>query len=265
VKVDLVADVGNSRIKWGRCLGGAVAATASLPPADPAAWEKQLQHWGVIGSPNWAIGSVHPENQEGFLDWLQGRGDAVRLLNRYDQLPIEVLADPPERVGVDRLFNAVAANARLRRGAKGRRGRPAVVIDAGTAVTVDLLSPAGAFMGGAIFPGRRLMAAALHDYTALLPLVAGAATTPPPVGANTVVAIEAGIHHAVAGGINQLVRRQLAAHYPRAGRPARPAVFLTGGDAALLEHSIDHRALLWPEMTLEGLRISAEALLGADL
>lgn len=260
MNVDLVADVGNSRIKWGRCLEGAVAATASLPPADPAVWEEQLQSWGVSGSPTWAIGSVHPALLEGFLDWLHGRGDAGRVLNRYDQLPIEVLADPPERVGVDRLFNAVAANDRLRRGVRSRRGRPAVVIDAGTAVTVDLLSPAGAFVGGAIFPGRRLMAGALHDYTALLPLVAGAATTPPPVGANTAAAIEAGIHHAVAGGINQLIRWQLAAHYPRVDPPVRPAVFLTGGDATLLENSIDNRALLWPEMTLEGLRISAEAL-----
>lgn len=260
MNVDLVADVGNSRIKWGRCLGEAVAATASLPAADPSAWDKQLQSWGVTGSLSWVIGSVQPDSLEGFLGWLRDRGDAVRLLNRYDQLPIEVLADPPERVGVDRLFNAVAANVRLRRGLKGRRGRPAVVIDAGTAVTVDWLSPTGAFMGGAIFPGRRLMAAALHDYTALLPLVAGIETTPAPVGTNTVAAIEAGIHHAVAGGINQLIRRQLAAYSPRVDHPARPAVFLTGGDAALLEHSIDNRALLWQEMTLEGLRISAEAL-----
>ena len=110
-------------------------------------------------------------------------------------------------------------------------------------------------MGGAIFPGRRLMAAALHDYTALLPLVAGAETAPPPVGTNTVAAIEAGIHHAVAGGINQLIHRKLAAHYPRVDHPARPAVFLTGGDAALLEGSIDYHTLLWPEMTLEGLSI----------
>ena len=44
-------------------------------------------------------------------------------------------------------------------------------------MTVDLVSPDGAFQGGAIFPGRKLMAAALHEYTALLPLVAGAETT----------------------------------------------------------------------------------------
>ncbi len=260
MNVDVVADVGNSRIKWGVCAKQGVTASASLPPGEPAAWDARLSDWGLTGSLIWAIGGVHPGNLEGLLEWLRGRGDTVRLLNRYDQLPIKVLADPPERVGLDRLFNAVAANARLRRGAKNRRARAAVIIDAGTAVTVDLISPDGAFEGGAIFPGRRLMAAALHDYTALLPLVLGSEASPPPVGKNTTTAIEAGIHYAVAGGINQLIRRQLGAHFQRAGRLAKPAVFLTGGDAPLLQHSIDYRAVLWPEMTLEGLRLSAEAL-----
>ena len=261
MNVDVVADVGNSRIKWGRCAKGAVVAAASLPPDDTAAWEKQLQDWGLSESLAWGIGSVSPENLGGLVRWLQGRGDTSRILTRADQLPIEVLTEYPDRVGIDRLLNAVAAKARLGRRAKGRRPKPTVIIDAGTAVTVDLLGPTGAFEGGAIFPGRRLMATALHDHTAQLPLVAGAEKTPPPVGKNTLAAIEAGIHHAVAGGINQLIRWQLGGSYPRVDHPGlgEPAIFLTGGDGPLLQHSIDNRAVLWPEMTLEGLRISAEA------
>ena len=184
----------------------------------------------------------------------------MRLLARHDRLPLEVRTESPERVGVDRLLNAVAANSWLRRGPKGRQPRPAVIVDAGTAVTVDFVSPDGAFEGGAIFPGRRLMAAALHDYTALLPLVVGAESCPPPFGKNTIAAIEAGIHHAVAGGINQLIRGQRGALCPEVKHSARFVVFLTGGDAPLLQHSLDNRAVLWPEMTLEGLRLSAEAL-----
>lgn len=251
MNVQLVADVGNSRVKWGLCAGGKVAASASLPHDDPAAWEKQLAGWRLTGSLMWAVGGVHPARLEGLTRWLEGRGDVIVLLTRHDRLPLAVRVDAPERVGVDRLLNAVAANDRLRRGAKGRAPRAAVVIDAGTAVTVDWVGPDGAFEGGAIFPGLRLMAAALHDYTALLPLVDATAADPPPVGKNTAAAIEAGIHHAVAGGVNQLIRRQ---------RAARPAIFLTGGDAALLRGSIDGRPILWPEMTLEGLRISAGAL-----
>ncbi len=252
MKVDVVADVGNSRIKWGLCEEQGLRASASLAPGDPAAWEKQIADWHLTGSLIWAIGSVHPGNLEVLTDWLQTRRDKVRLLARHDLLPLEVRVDFPERVGVDRLLNAVAANFRLRHEANSQQARAAVVIDAGTAVTVDLLSADGAFEGGAIFPGRRLMAAAVHDYTALLPLVVGMETDPSPVGKNTTAAIETGIHHAVAGGINLLVRRQLELSAPA-------VVFLTGGDAPFLRSSIDNRAILWPEMTLEGLRLSTEA------
>jgi type III pantothenate kinase len=250
VKVDIVADVGNSRIKWGVCAKQGITASASLPPGDPPTWEKQINNWHLTGSLIWAIGSVHPGNLEVLTDWLQSRGDKVGMLARHDLLPLEIRVDFPERVGVDRLLNAVAANSRLPRNVKNQAARAAVIIDAGTAVTVDFVSPDGAFEGGAIFPGRKLMAAALHDYTALLPLVAGAETTPSPVGKNTTAAIEAGIHHAVAGGINQLIRQL----------DAQAVVFLTGGDAPLLLPSLDPCAILWPEMTLEGLRLSAEAL-----
>ena len=254
VNAEVVADVGNSRIKWGVCAEQRITASASLPLRDAAAWEKQISDWGLSGSLIWAIGSVHPGNLEALTHWLQSRGDKVGFTARHDLLPLEIRVDSPERVGVDRLLNAVAANfhfaARRRQGA-----RPAVIIDAGTAITADLLGPDGAFEGGAIFPGRKLMAVALHEYTALLPIVAGAEDNPPPVGKNTIAAIEAGIYHAAAGGINQLIRRQLATPIPSLNYRGKSALFLTGGDAALLEKSIEHRAVLWPEMTLEGLRL----------
>jgi type III pantothenate kinase len=179
----------------------------------------------------------------------------VGLAARHELLPLEVRVDSPERVGVDRLLNAVAANFRLLQNVNDQVARGAVIIDAGTAVTVDVVSSDGAFEGGAIFPGRRLMAAALHEYTALLPFVVGEKSNPPPVGTNTIAAIETGIYYAVAGGINELIFR----HFLRAGSTVEPAVFLTGGDAPLMQDPIHNGALLWPEMTLEGLRLSAEA------
>jgi type III pantothenate kinase len=255
VNAQVVADVGNSRIKWGVCAEQRITASASLPPVDPAAWEKQLSDWGLSGSLIWAIGSVNPGNFKVLTDWLQSRGDKVGFIARHNLLPLEIRVDSPERVGVDRLLNAVAANFNLRPSGKRKQARLGVIIDAGTAVTVDVVSPDGAFEGGAIFPGRRLMAAALHEYTALLPFVVGERSNPPPVGTNTSAAIETGIYYAVAGGVNELIFR----HSLREGLTREPAVFLTGGDAGLMKDSIDNAALLWPEMTLEGLRLSAEA------
>ncbi len=258
MNVDLVADVGNSRIKWGRCLGGAVAATASLPAADPTAWEERLREWGLIGSLSWAVGGVHPDSSNGLVRWLQRRGDAVRHLTRADPLPIQVLTEHPDRVGMDRLFNAVAAARRL------SPGRPGVLVDAGSAVTVDWLDEVHAFRGGAIFPGVRLMARALHDYTALLPAVPVGPLIPPLPGRSTVPAMQAGVFWAVVGGVETIARRlgRLTA--------APPHIFLTGGDAEWIEEALDRddgppwlagfEKTLWPEQTLQGLLLSAEAL-----
>ena len=89
----------------------------------------------------------------------------MRVLQYAGELPLRVELEKPDHVGIDRLLDAVAVNSRR------APGVPAVIIDAGSAVTVDLVDGAGAFRGGAILPGLRLMAKSLHDYTALLPLI----------------------------------------------------------------------------------------------
>ena len=137
-----------------------------------------------------------------------------------------------------------------------------MLVDAGSAVTVDWLDETHAFRGGAIFPGLRLMAEALHDYTALLPRVTIAVPVPELPGPSTVPAMQAGIFWAVVGGIDRAVRRlgRLAAAAPEAvpdRRRCRPAA----RRPASARRSADVRgADLWPEQTLEGILHSAEAL-----
>ncbi len=243
----VVADVGNSRIKWGLCGPQAVCDICSLPPDDPAAWEQQRQQWGLELHCQWVVTGVHPPRRERLAEWLRQCGQQVFVFDDPKNLPLRVLVARPDHVGMDRLFDAVAANSRR------TAGVPAVVIDAGSAVTVDLLDAGGAFVGGAILPGLRLMAKALHDHTALLPIIEPPAQAPPLPGTATIPAIEAGIFWAVAGGIAALLRK-----YRDLCRSA-PEVFLTGGDAPRLQAVIPE-AQLWPEMTLEGIRLSAEAL-----
>jgi type III pantothenate kinase len=259
MKSSLVVDVGNSRIKWGRCADPSpVADYASLPPDDAAAWQAQLDAWGLTGPLTWVVSGVHPRSRDELFHWLRRRGDTVRLLDGWRELPLSIRVDHPERVGIDRLLNAVAANARRRAGAG------AVVVDAGSAVTVDWVDPDGAFAGGAIFPGLRLMAQALHEHTALLPLVKVRSAAPPLPGTSTPAAMEAGVFWAVAGGIRALID-QLAARLAIGTAP--PDVFLTGGDGALLEAALEpaepaasREPQLWPQMTLEGIRLAAEGL-----
>lgn len=245
---DLVADVGNSRVKWGVVAadGRAIAEVLSLPD-DPAAWSAAL----TLRPPKLCVlASVRPQRSERLAEWLAAQGFDIRRLHDPAELPIKTDVVEPRRVGVDRLLNAVAALRRL------QPGEPAILADAGSAVTVDWLDEAHVYRGGTIFPGLRLMAEALHAYTALLPLVEVAEPVPEVPAADTIPALKAGIFHAVVGGIERLARllaKQSAA-------PAR--LFVTGGDAALLAPALSFigPTVLWPEMTLTGILHTAEGL-----
>jgi len=258
MKVDVVVDVGNTRIKWGRCGAKGVAATASLVYNAPASWKQQLQAWKLAGRLTWAVSGVQPEQRDRLVQWLDKRGDTVVLIDSYRQLPLQVEVDVPEQVGIDRLLNAVAANSRLDRARQRGKSKPAVIVDAGTAVTVNLLSPEGVFQGGAILPGRRLMATALHQHTAQLPMVWAHDPELSPLGKTTQQAIEAGVHFAVFGAVQNLVSLQPHLYYPRDKYPGKPTVFVTGGDGPFVNYFVPGTRY-WPEMTLEGLRLTAEA------
>jgi type III pantothenate kinase len=242
---DLVVDVGNTRVKWGRCAADRITETASLPADADASWQEQLARWGLTGPLRWAVTGVHPRRRDGVAAWARQRGDAVRILDAPEDLPLRVLLEQPQRVGVDRLLDAVAANSRR------RPGTPAVIVDAGSAVTVDWVDENGAFAGGAILPGLRLLTLALHEHTALLPLIEVPPGPPALPGTSTPAAMAAGVFWAAAGGIRALIGELTA----RAG--SRPDVFLTGGDGPVLHAALGPEVQHWPAMTLEGIRLAS--------
>jgi type III pantothenate kinase len=255
MNADVVVDVGNTRIKWGRCSVAGVLATCSLPTDDHAAWNTTAAAWELPPRAHWVIAGVHPAHRDAFARWAESRGDRLTVLTNAERLPLRVQVPEPGKVGIDRLLDAVAVNSRR------PTGQAAVVVDAGSAVTVDLVSAEGAFVGGVILPGLRLMGRALHEHTALLPLVDPPATLPPVPATATIPAIQAGMIFAVVGGV-----RFLLEHYQRHGLPRGGSmttttlqVFLTGGDAPFLAPHVPG-AVVWSEMTLEGIRLSARAL-----
>lgn len=259
----VVVDVGNSRIKWGLCTAKAVVATESLPD-DTDIWTQHLTLWqrrypkAPWPTPlKWAVAGVDPEKRDRFIAWACDRGDQAVLIGSYAHVPVDVDVKDPDQVGLDRLLNALAAKRSL------LPGRPAVLIDAGTAITVDLLDEQWRFCGGAILPGLKIMARTLHDNTAQLPVVRIDEKASDVPGRDTESAIQVGIFAAVVGGVEWLTRRLTGIC------TSPPEVFLTGGDAALLLSLVKQRALVWPgsnppvhwpEMTLEGIRWAAEAL-----
>ena len=250
---DVVVDIGNSRMKWGRCLptvtdGGWV----SLPLDDLNAWNDQVEAWGINVDARWVVASVNPPVTQTFKNWCCSKGGTSIVFDRPSQVPIRTNVDEPDAVGIDRLLNALAARRRC------PDGEPVVIIDAGSAVTVDYLDDQNVFRGGAILPGPRLMARSLHDYTAKLPeLPIHEIPNADPPGRNTRDAITVGIMAALMGGCVMLVEEYAAL----GSRP--PTVLMTGGAIGCLldfDFAAGTQAGGPFPLTLEGIQLTAEAL-----
>ena len=142
--------------------------------------------------------------------------------------PPLVLADPrlAHTAGSDRLANALAVDG------------PAVVVDAGTAVTLDLVAADGTYLGGFIAPGPRAALAGLAQATAALPGLLG---EPVPIepGVETLGALSAGGWGLGVGGVDRLVRAARA--HPAVGASA--VVWATGGWGAAWAEASDHEAI----------------------
>ena len=147
----------------------------------------------------------------------------------------------PSTIGQDRLANALAAFHRF--------GSPVVVVDFGTAVTFDVVSPGGAYVGGVIAPGLSAMTDYLHEKTALLPRIR-ISEPRSPIGRSTRQAMLVGAVH----GYRGLVRQVVAELRSELGHPDLPVV-ATGGYAALIARRLPEISAVAPNLTLEGLRI----------
>ncbi len=196
---------------------------------------------------SWHLASVNRPGASRLIDWLRKRRphDSLTLLSAAD-LPLEVRLERPDMVGIDRLVDAVAVN-RLR-----EPGRSAVIVDVGTAITVDLVAADGAFCGGSILPGLQISARALHEFTDLLPLVdvSELSEPPPALGASTETAMQSGLFWGTVGAIRQLIE-QLGRD-----QSARPQIFLTGGAAAPVADLLGPNARYLPHLTLAGIALA---------
>ena len=113
-----------------------------------------------------------------------------------------ILYERPSEVGADRIVNAVAAYEKFGKG----RGRPLIVVDFGTATTLDAISANGEYLGGAICPGVTISADALFQRAARLPRI-DVRKPAHVVGRTTVGAMESGLFWGYVGMVEGLVRR----------------------------------------------------------
>jgi type III pantothenate kinase len=147
----------------------------------------------------------------------------------------------PETIGPDRLANAIAARHHF--------GAPAVVVDFGTAVTFDVVDPAGNYAGGIIAPGLAVMTDYLHEKTALLPRI-NIREINGAIGKSTEQAMLIGAVHGYRGLI-----RELLTELERELKTAPLPVVATGGYARLIAAKLPQITAVDPLLTLEGLRL----------
>ncbi len=157
------------------------------------------------------------------------------LKNRYDD---------PRAVGADRLVNGLAAW-------KKARGA-VVVVDFGTATTVDAVSGDGTYLGGAIAPGIGISTDALFRAAAKLPRVELLAP-PCALARNTQESIQAGLVFGYAGLTKELISRCAGEIESEFGQ--KPAVYATGGLAELIAPLVPQIERIEANLTLEGLKL----------
>lgn len=270
----LLIDAGNTRVKCGlfaaprvasqlpQCVRFAAVPRGAAFPSE-ALFDAATPPRHVCA----AITGSHPGEVARIVrEWPLGLRPP-RIISDRRGFPLETDVDHPERVGVDRLLNAVAANV------VRPPGQPAIIVDSGTATTVDYVAADGRFCGGAILPGFDLCARALHEYTALLPLIEITEvlcddTPPEELGRNTRAAITSGLYWGHVGAVKELLQR-LVAHgkwkasgqggvEPAEAQHQAPLlVLLTGGAARLLRPHLPDATRYEPHLALQGLALVA--------
>ena len=167
----------------------------------------------------------------------------ILQLSHKIELGIGINYPRPASIGADRLANAVAAAAIY--------GAPSVVVDFGTAVTFDIISPEKNYIGGVIAPGLEVMTDYLYDRTALLPRI-NLLEPVSAIGRTTRDAMLAGAIHGYRGLVKEIleqIRAELSVK--------KLHVIATGGYAALIAAHLPALKIVNPDITLEGLRIIA--------
>lgn len=247
----LLLDAGNTRIKWAYLVGDAVSPGGACASADVPA----LRCLGVVDGGKRAVVScvagdtvrlplANMLSEAGFqTHWLRSEHANHGLLSRYE---------PPESLGTDRYAALVGAARRFH--------RDCVVVSMGTAMTVDMLTSDGDFLGGCIAPGPELMRESLYLRTAGVASLAGGWQAMP---RDTGAAVGTGITLALLGVV-QGMRERLAEIRGVASEGHLPGVILGGGARHWLRPRLQGEVVEVDELVLEGLAWIARDLGFAD-
>jgi type III pantothenate kinase len=254
--MDLLIDIGNTNLRWTTLENGPAAAEAPPPlgeirvqrhhgalPIDLlAAWEHlPAPRKILVGNVAGAALAAHLTRVTRSLWGL----DPAFAATRAEGCGVRIAYVEPERLGVDRWLGLLAAH----RQAPGA----SLIVDAGTAITYDLLLADGTHLGGLILPGVRMLREALMTGTRIPPWKDPPDARPgtPPWASDTAAAVAGASLQAPAALAERLWARL------REQADTEPRLILTGGDAERLAPLIDAPVRILPALVLDGLALLA--------
>jgi type III pantothenate kinase len=164
---------------------------------------------------------------------------SITHIKHHKGLAVSILYDKPSSLGADRIADALYATAVY-------PGKNVIVVDSGTAITVDMVNSKGEFIGGAILAGVEAQLKILHSSTGTLPLITTPANKIQLPGTSTESCMQAGTAYGIAGAINLLVR-----NYQQAV-DGECIVLATGGAWHVSESLVDFDFTAIPDLTLIG-------------
>ncbi len=244
--MELVLDIGNFRIK-GAFFQEGVVADVFVIPCRMEELKIKLQGRSVERS---LISSVNDPTEKEVRALFQSLKMPYQLLD-YSKVKVILDVEEPAAVGHDRIANVYGALFRFPQ-------NDCIVVDIGTAVTFDLLTREGRYLGGAIYPGMEIGAKGLAAFTSKLPEVP-AIRPSSPLGKTTITHIQSGLYWGLLGAIERLVSELRQA----APNPTSIKVIATGGATRtgercpsndyFLKDLSDLVDLIDPQLTLIGL------------
>lgn len=250
----LAISAGNTRTRLGSFVDGKLAGSLAISHDDPqeltAAVDEAFAPLHGRSDAQLLVASVNPAVTERITRIAPDR-TKLKLLRVEQDLPIPIgrQLDREALTGEDRLLNAAGAYDTLK--------QACVVIDVGTAMTIDYIDGAGTFHGGAIAPGAQMMLKAMAEQTAQLPEVEFAAPREA-VGHNTTEAMLSGVFFGIRGMVRELVEQyaEAAGNYPM--------VIATGGNASLLFKDFELVERIVPDLTLMGMAATLRSAMERD-
>jgi type III pantothenate kinase len=242
----LLIDISNSFVKLAFATTRKIGKPARLPTSKlTAAALRRILLGHKVGTI--VVSSVVPKKNKAIT--AAAGSTRVLFLNPKLDLGVGIDYPTPRSIGADRLANAVAV-AQL-------YGSPAIVVDFGTAVTFDVVSAAGNYVGGVIAPGLEVMTNYLYQRTALLPKLT-LSEPPRAIGKTTRDAMMSGAVFGYRGLVREILARLTAENF----RKRKPRLVATGGYAQLIARKLPEIEAVHPNLTLEGLRIVANRNIG---